>query len=192
MNGDDAGNLAYLLLAVMLVGSAFVARKIPIGQAARMLLAWAAIFAVGAVVLSYRHDVGRFFKGRFGEAAVVSGGTVRVPMSEDGHFYVDATLDGTAVRLMVDSGATTTTLARSTAARAGIEPGIGFPVIVSTANGSMEVSRARVDAVTVGNIAMRDLPVHVAPNDDLDVIGMNFLSRLSRWSVEDRTLVLTP
>lgn len=192
MTGDDAATGAYLLLALMLVASAFFSRRLPVGQVVRMLLAWAAIFAVAFVAIGFRHDVADLFRSRLGGAAVATGGTMRVPMNEDGHFYVDATLDGTPVRLMVDSGATVTTLSQRTAARAKIKAGMGFPTIVSTANGAMEVERARVDKITVGTIAMQDLSVHVAPNDDLDVIGMNFLSRLERWSVEGRTLVLDP
>ena len=48
-------------------------------------------------------------------------------------------------------------------------------------------------ALTRGNVIARDLPVVVSPAfGDTDVLGMNFLSRLKSWRVEERTLVLTP
>lgn len=189
---DDAATGLYLLLAIMLVGSGLLARRLPVGRALRMLLAWAAIFAVGTIGFGYRHELSQLISGRLGNRAVASGGTLRVPMEEDGHFYVDARVNGTPVRLMVDSGATTTTLSASTAAAAAVQPNGMFPVIVNTANGTLEVRRARLASFAVGDIAITDFPVHVSPNDDGDLIGMNFLSRLTRWSVEGRILVLTP
>lgn len=188
---NQGANAVYLLMAVLLVASGFAARRVPIGQTLKMILAWAGIFALGFIVLSFRHDLGDLFGSRLLGRAIVEGGTVRIPMDEDGHFRVDATINGKEVRLMVDSGATVTTLSRSTAKKAGVSSAGGFPVLVATANGTIQVERARVGSIVVGNITLRDMAVHLAPNDDLDVIGMNFLSKLSRWSVEGRWLVLT-
>ena len=43
------------------------------------------------------------------------------------------------------------------------------------------------------NIVARDLKVVVSPAfGDMEVIGMNFLSKLASWRVEGRTLVLVP
>ena len=192
MTGDQAANAAYLLLAVVFVGSALLGLRLPVGLTVKMLVAWAAIFAVGTLLFGFRHDIGDALGSRVLGRAEVSGGTVRIPVAEDGHFWVDARINGQPIRLMVDSGASVTTLSRTTAAKAGVEAAGMFPVMVGTANGMMEVQRARVRTITVGDIAMDDLAVHLAPNDDLDVIGMNFLSKLSRWSVEGRTLILTP
>ena len=43
-----------------------------------------------------------------------------------------------------------------------------------------------------GTIERHDLAVHVADDEDLNVLGMNFLSSLQRWGVEGRWLVLVP
>lgn len=51
MNGDDAGQIIYLVLALGLVGSYFVSRRMPLGQTLKMALAWVAIF--GAVALIF-------------------------------------------------------------------------------------------------------------------------------------------
>lgn len=192
MTGDQSAEAVYLLLAVVLVGSALFSRRLPLGPTVKMLAAWAAIFAVGTVLFGFRHDIGGALGSRILGRAEVVGGTVRIPMAEDGHFWVDARINGQPIRLMVDSGASVTTLSRTTAAKADVEAEGMFPVMVGTANGVIEVRRARVRTIAVADIAMDDLAVHLAPNDDLDVIGMNFLSKLSRWSVEDRTLILTP
>lgn len=187
---SQGASAVYLLMAVLLVASAFAARRVPIGRTLQMFLAWAGIFALGFVVMSFRHDLGDLFGSRVLGRAVVAGGTVRIPMDEDGHFWVDAEINGATIRLMVDSGATVTTLSRTSAAKAGVTTSGGLPVLVGTANGIVQAERARAATFAVGNIAVPDLAVHLAPNDDIDVIGMNFLSRLSGWSVEGRWLVL--
>jgi aspartyl protease family protein len=42
----------------------------------------------------------------------------------------------------------------------------------------------------VGSIERRNFALHVTESDDLNVLGMNFLSSLDRWGVEGRWLVL--
>ena len=46
------------------------------------------------------------------------------------------------------------------------------------------------DTLSVADITRRDMAVHVAANDDLNVLGMNWLSSLKRWGVEGRWLIL--
>jgi len=54
------------------------------------------------------------------------------------------------------------------------------------------VRGGRADSLTIGGITRKDVGVQIADNDDLNVLGMNFLSSLSRWGVEGRWLVLEP
>ncbi|MFL6734018.1 MAG: TIGR02281 family clan AA aspartic protease, partial [Sphingomicrobium sp.] len=57
-------------------------------------------------------------------------------------------------------------------------------------NGIIRVSTGRASEIEVGGITRNDVGLQVADNDDLNVLGMNFLSSLSRWGVEGRWLVL--
>ena len=45
MNGDQVPNTLYVALWLMLVVSALVSRRLPVGKMVRMALAWVAIFA---------------------------------------------------------------------------------------------------------------------------------------------------
>ena len=54
------------------------------------------------------------------------------------------------------------------------------------------MDQGRADRLTLGPIERTDFPMFIAREDTINVIGMNFLSSLSRWSVEGRTLVLRP
>lgn len=198
MSGDQTAQLMAAVLMLVLVGSSLLARRLPIGQAARMALAWLLIFGVIFVGYSYRDElagVGRRVSGNlFAQSSQTEGGTLRVPMSEDGHFWVNAKVNGTELRFLVDSGATTTGLSTAAAQAANIQVDeSGFPVMLETANGTAEARRARIERLEIGPIRSRDLAVLVSPGlGSTNLLGMNFLSSLASWRVERETLILEP
>ena len=183
----------YLLMAAMLVLGALMTRREPAAKLITMALGWVAIFGAGFVLFTFRDNlgwVGQRLKAEAVGTPVTEGRETRIPMAIDGHFWVDARLNGRDVKFLVDSGATTTTIDRNTARRAGVEVSSGRDQYVRTGNGVIRVASARADELTVGQITRRDVALEVADNDDLNVLGMNYLSTLRRWSVEGRWLVL--
>ena len=124
----------------------------------------------------------------------VSGKELRVKMAPDGHFWVAASINGVPRRMLIDSGATVTAISQSTAKQAGVDTGAGLsPVILETANGAARAQTGQVDEIKVGNIVARKLRIVTSPGlGSLDVLGMNFLSKLQSWSVENNTLILVP
>lgn len=196
--GDSAANAVYLLLCLVLVGSALIGMRLPLGKALKMALAWVGIFALGFALFAFGDEWG-VLGDRLKAAAVgttpepieMAGGELRIPMRDDGHFWVEADVNGTKVPFLVDSGASLTTIGADVAERAGVDPEIRVAQ-VETANGTITMRRARLDSLSVGSIERDDLPVLVAPQEGLNVLGMNFLSSLRSWRAEGRTLVLQP
>jgi aspartyl protease family protein len=185
----------YILMAIMLVLGALMARREPIARLLTMMLAWVAIFAAGFVLFTFRDDFGWVAQRLRAEAIgtpVEEGRETRIPMAIDGHFWVIGTLNGKDVKFLVDSGATMTTIDRGTALRAGVDVSGRRDQFVRTGNGIIRVSSARAAELRIGGITRRDVGLQIADNDDLNVLGMNFLSSLSRWGVEGRWLVLVP
>lgn len=127
-------------------------------------------------------------------AQVVAGKETRIRMADDGHFWVRVDINGVRRRMLVDSGATVTALSSDTMRAIGVKAGASpFPMLIETANGTVRADTATVPELRIGNIVARDLPVVTSPSfGDMDVVGMNFLSRLKSWRVEGRTLILTP
>jgi aspartyl protease family protein len=125
---------------------------------------------------------------------VVEGGETRVPLARDGHYWVRATINGTPASFLVDTGATITAISTDTAAQAGLESGAGrIPVRMQTANGSVTAELTSIDELRFGNVAARGLDAVIAPNiGPTNVLGMNLLSRLASWRVEEGVLVLVP
>jgi aspartyl protease family protein len=185
----------YILMAIMLVLGALMSRREPIAKLLTMALAWVAIFAAGFVLFTFRDDFGWVAQRLKAEAVgspVVEGRETRIPMAIDGHFWVEGEVNGQPVKFLVDSGATMTTIDRATALRAGVPVSARADQLVRTGNGIIRVSSARAAQLQDGGITRRDIGLQVAEHDDLNVLGMNFLSSLSRWGVEGRWLVLVP
>ena len=195
MSNDLMLGGVYILMAMMLVLGALMARREPAANMLTMALAWIAIFAAGFVLFTFRDDFGWVAQRLKAEAIgtpVEEGRETRIPMAIDGHFWVQAQLNGQKVRFLVDSGATMTTIDRETALRAGVAVSQRRDQFVRTGNGIIRVSSGRADELQVGGITRHDVGLQVADNDDLNVLGMNFLSSLSRWGVQGRWLVLVP
>lgn len=124
----------------------------------------------------------------------VVGEEVRIRIARDGHFWAQVSVNGIKRRMLVDSGATVTALSQSTAVLASVDHGVGLlPVIMRTANGTVQAETGTVERLNLGNIEAHNLKVVVSPAlGNVDVLGMNFLSQLASWRVEDGTLILVP
>jgi aspartyl protease family protein len=193
--GDQAIHFLYLVGVLILVGSALMVRRIPIAQGLKMFVGWVLIFGAAFIIFTLKDEFmalgNRLLVETRGGVEQTAPGEVRIRQAPDGHFWVDAELNGRTVRFLIDSGATTTSISRATAERVGIEPSRGFGAMVQTANGVVTVDRGRAESLEVGPIERRDVAVHISDAfGDMNVIGMNFLSTLSAWGVEGRTLVL--
>jgi len=192
MTDGETARMMMALGCLVLVGSSLVARRLPFAQSAKMALAWVAIFGVGFMLYALRGDFGGLWQrvAIAGTGQSESGGTMRIARGEDGHFAVNALVNGVPVRFLVDTGATVTSMTVAAARAAKIETG-GFPVVVETANGMAEGARGTMDTLEIGSIQRSDLSVHVMPGmGDTNLLGMNFLSSLRSWRVEGSMLVL--
>jgi aspartyl protease family protein len=194
--GDQAVHFIYLLGVLVLVTSALMVRRIPIAQGLKMFVGWVLIFGAAFIVFTLKDEflaLGNrvLLETRGGVEQQESPGEVRVRQAPDGHFWVTADVNGEPTRFLIDSGATTTSISTDTARRAGIEPSRGIGAMVQTANGVVVVQRGRAERIEIGPIERRGVAVHVSDAfGDMNVLGMNFLSTLTSWSVEGRTLVM--
>jgi aspartyl protease family protein len=124
-----------------------------------------------------------------------NGGTiVTIGKSSNGHFEADANVNGSAVRLLIDTGASDIVLSVDDAARVGIDmAALSYIVPVSTANGQALAAAARIDEISIGTIVRRNMRALVVKDGALDqsLLGMEFLSSLSSFTVKQDELQLT-
>ena len=186
------------LYAVAAAAIIMLLQRIPvIGRVIRLAFSLGLLAFLIFIVLQqapYQPELARFTQSLGLDDQEVAGKELRVQMSPDGHFWAKATINGVPRRMLIDSGATITAVSVRTAREAKVDTGTGFsPVVLRTANGAAPAETGSIDELRVGNIVARNLKVVSSPGlGDLDVLGMNFLSKLESWRVEGRTLVLVP
>jgi aspartyl protease family protein len=185
----------YAVAAALLI---MLLQRIPyVGRVVRFAFSFGLLAFLIFVLLQqapYQPELSRFTDKLGLDDQKVAGKELRVRMSPDGHFWVVASINGVERRMLIDSGATVTAISEQTAREAKVDTGAGLaPVVLRTANGAAPAETGKVDELRVGNIVARDLRIVTSPGlGGLDVIGMNFLSKLESWRVEGRTLILVP
>ena len=198
MSDGQVASLVFSILVLVLVGSSLISRRLPIGQTLKYAGIWVAIFAVGVVLFSFRDQAGDAMQQVRRQLnpsdPVESGSSVHILRGDDGHYSITAKVNGSPVRFLVDTGATTSTMSRSSALAAGVDiPENGFSVLVETASGTAMMRRARIRELAIGSIRREDVAILVSDDiENLNLLGMNYLSSLSGWRVEGRELILTP
>lgn len=189
--------LAVTAILISVLGGMFIGLSPWLGKFLRGLgnlglIAALLLTVVQAARMSSSSDVALTWAGM--QKQEVAGDTTRIPLSPDGHFWINARVNGEQRRFLVDTGATLTAISTNTAMLAGVEPGpMDRALVLQTANGAVQAQTAVVSELSFGNIVARDLDVVITPGmGETNVIGMNLLSRLASWRVEGRILILTP
>jgi aspartyl protease family protein len=196
---EDGPSLIWGVVCVILLIASLAARRMSFGEAAKMALAWVAIFAALFAVFSFRFEflaiwdrVKSDFSGTASQS--VSGEAIEIQRRDDGHYWLQLEVNGTPVQFLIDSGATTTAINESTAVEASIDVDrTGYPVIISTANGRVTAKRGSIQTLVIGPHRIQEHPVVVSESfGDTNVLGMNFLDTMKSWKVEGNVMTLQP
>jgi len=114
--------------------------------------------------------------------------------SQDGHFYVEAQVNGKPVLFMVDTGATDIVLSPADARRVGIDPrALSYTKIYSTANGTGKGADVTLNRMAIGTMENDSLTASVNGAEmDTSLLGMAYLKRFARVEVTNDRMVLWP
>ncbi len=199
MNMANNVEIIWYLLVLLLVGSALISRRFSLRSALGMALGWIAIFLFVLVLFTYRQQVGDMAQNVSHEVIGANdqraeGQSLHIRMDPDGHFWARGEINGTPARFLIDSGATITALSDDVAREAGLSIDMNGPgMAMQTANGTVLARRSSIAGLVLGPIHTADLPIIVSDRfNRVNVLGMNFLSRLKSWRVENGEMVLEP
>lgn len=198
----DFSRLVWLGALVALIAAGLLRSGRPFGTMARSLGAWAAIVLALIAGYQYRYEL-QDFASRV-TAGLVPGSplalgledghaTVTLDKAGNGHFEARVMVNGTPVRAVVDTGATSTVLTAQDAQAAGFNPAaLEFTIPVSTANGMARAAAVRTDELAIGGIVRKDMPVMIAAPGMLgqSLLGMNFIGSLSGFDVRGDRMIL--
>jgi len=185
-----------IALLVLLVSVFALGWRSTASQALRYALVCVAVGFALVLGFSYRNDL-------VGAWQRVAGGADAAPAQErtpdevvlskasDGHFYADVDVNGTTVRMLADTGASTVALSEADAESAGIDVDqLDYTFVVSTANGRAPAAEVHLDEVRVGSIVRNDVRGLVTRGLSGSLLGMSFFSTLSQVALESDELVL--
>ncbi|WP_414899950.1 TIGR02281 family clan AA aspartic protease [Sphingomonas flavalba] len=115
-----------------------------------------------------------------------------ITRAPDGHFYVDARVDGQPVRFLVDTGASLVALTVDDARRIGLNfSPAEFAVIGRGASGAVRGKPVVIDRMVVAGGEARQVRAAIV-GDGLDVslLGQSFLSRLGSVAIDGDRMTL--
>ncbi|GAA0868771.1 hypothetical protein GCM10009116_07030 [Brevundimonas basaltis] len=127
-------------------------------------------------------------------AAPATGGPAQVLKAADGHYWADALIEGRAVRVMVDTGASVVALTRDDAARLGLRlEAEDFSGTVITASGPVRAAPVQLLDVAVAGARVESVEALVVEAGlPHSLLGMSYLGRLSSFSATPVEITLRP
>lgn len=202
MANDDFGQLVWLGVFGAVIAAGVLRSGRPLGTALRQFGGWVAIVLVLIAGYQYRYELQDF--GNRISAGLVPGSplalgsddgrpTVTLQKASNGHFEARLMVNGTAIRVVVDTGASSTVLSAEDARQAGIDPeSLHYTIPVATANGSTKAAATRTSELAIGDIVRKNMPVLVAAPGTLgqSLLGMNFIATLSGFDVRGDRMIL--
>jgi aspartyl protease family protein len=176
------------------IGSGFSMRSILIFAAALLVIGtYAARFADHAVAVNPSSQPAATKPAYEPREPVTAGRSLMIEANRQGHFQVEARIDGRRIDFMVDTGASMVIMRESDAAQVGIRPlPVDYKATVSTANGKIKAAPAKLERIEVSGITVYDVQALVLPDEALGVnlLGVSFLSRLKRYEYANGRMVL--
>lgn len=168
----------------------------------RDLALWLAVLVIFVAGYQYRYEL-QDVASRI-SAGIVPGSplstadangrvTVELQRTPGGHFEARGTVNGVAVRFLVDTGATSVVLSAEDAARAGYDlSALAFNIPVSTANGEARAAGGTAASLRLGAISRERLAVLIAAPGQLEqsLLGMNFIGSLSGFDMRGDRMIL--
>ncbi len=177
--------------------------------AGRWMLRFAIIGLMGAVaaaasakaVLTYGHGDGppelrpaQVATADVATTSQASGTAAQIAKGPDGHYWAEAAVNGQAVHLLVDTGATAVALTAEDAKRLGFDPkGLQYTYSVATANGQARAAKVRLASVSVAGAEVQNVDALVIDKGlQTSLLGMTYLGRLSQFEATPTALILRP
>lgn len=110
----------------------------------------------------------------------------------DGHYWTRADVDGTAVKFMVDTGASTVAITYRDAQRIGLKPEeLDFKWEIRTAGGIVHGAAVTLEKIRIGQVEVENVEGMVLREGlDQSLLGMTFLGELYSYEFRKSQLLI--
>jgi aspartyl protease family protein len=192
MDTDNVMRLVYLSVLGTAVVFWFLAQnRQSLNKTLQQVMAWVFIFVGVVAVVGLWEDI----RTTVGPAPqmTVTGESIEVPRSADGHYYLPVQVNGEPITFLVDTGASQIVLSDKDARRAGIDPNqLNYFGRALTANGEVRTAPVRLDTLTVGPITDQNVSAWINEGElHQSLLGMDYLHRFSNIQFTDGRMILS-
>ena len=191
-------HLIYLTVLLLVIGGgAALTNRQHWKQNLKYATWWVVIFLVIMVGYTYR---GVLLDSKIaselipGNTSIQADGSITLHARANGHFYINARINGKKIRFLIDTGASDIMLTKKAANRVGLVIANGASKrIYSTASGTSSGLEVNIEQMQIGNITLQNATAYVSQgNSSTNLLGQSFMNRLSGYSVENGRMTLVP
>jgi aspartyl protease family protein len=192
MDTDNVMRLVYLSVLGTAVVFWFLAQnRQSLNKTLQQVMAWVFIFVGVVAVVGLWEDIRTTVAPA--PQMTVTGESIEVPRSADGHYYLPVQVNGEPITFLVDTGASQIVLSDKDARRAGIDPNqLNYFGRALTANGEVRTAPVRLDTLTVGPITDQNVSAWINEGElHQSLLGMDYLHRFSNIQFTDGRMILS-
>ncbi|MEO0882112.1 MAG: TIGR02281 family clan AA aspartic protease [Pseudomonadota bacterium] len=116
-----------------------------------------------------------------------------ISREDNGQYWTNASVEGTSVKFLVDTGASIVALTYRDAQRLRLKPKeLDFRWSIRTANGETFGASVMLDSIRIGNVEIENVEAMVLQDGLLDhsLLGMSFLGELYSYEFKGDTLII--
>ncbi|MCP5082102.1 MAG: TIGR02281 family clan AA aspartic protease [Alphaproteobacteria bacterium] len=120
-------------------------------------------------------------------------GEVEIRAARNGNFYTIAGINGTSIKVLVDTGATYVSLTYEDAEALALDPlNLEYSIRLRTANGISHGAPVELDEVTIGGITVNNVQGVVGQKGakSITLLGMSYLSRAGGFKIVGDRMIL--
>jgi len=190
---DTASAFYYIIILVFLLSALFARGEF--SKNIKMILGWVIILFFTTALVVYWDD----FKQTKLYASLVPGHNVELGAGEmyfmraaDGHFHINAKVNGVDIKFMVDTGASSIVLNKEDAIRTGFNvEQLSYNMAISTANGQTRAASVNLQTLQIGGKLHANIAAIVNEGElDSSLLGMSFLDKIASMKIEGDKLTL--
>lgn len=160
---------------------------------------WGIIILILVIIYAFRFEL-KYVANRVMAVLVPSYSWVRnngeeivISKHQDGHFYVNAIINGVIIHFIIDTGASDIALTRTDAQKLNIDLSkLTYTKQYYTANGVSYGAPVLLSYFQIGNVVFEDVMAHVSSgNMNISLLGMSMIKRFN-FNVNNDLLLLKP
>jgi aspartyl protease family protein len=200
MDTSSFASLVYFSALLLLIGggaySVFYGR---FQEKLTSIAIWLGIVALLAIAYNYRGDIVRVVDRMFSivtpdqDITASIPNHVRIDRNAAGDFNVRVQVNGAALPMLIDTGASSVVLTLEAARAAGIPVDLlKYDITIETAKGRSHAAAVVIDQIRINNIVERRVPALIVRQGELrmSLLGMSFLQRLESFELRGKQMVL--